>query len=357
MENPRLIMPGDLLRVGQDPRRLDRMAQRKVLTRVRRGAYVTSKEWEAMSGIARHGLSVEAFTRTTAAPPVLCRQSAALLWGLWVVGTPQEVHVLTADNAGGRSRNGIRRHLGSLDAGVCSLGTLLLTDKLRTTIELVTTLPFIYAVAVCDSSVRNPDGADAFANQFTPPGTGAANPRPLVWQPDCPQGPALAKDDLLAAAVRLPSMAARNRATAVINFSSGLSESAGESISRAQMHLLGFPSPDLQHKFTLRSGRDARSDFYFKEYRIAGEFDGLGKYLRADWAKGATLEQRIWAEKKREDEIRAQCSGFARWTWSEMMNTRLLERILHDAGLPNTPGRSPRAGNEKCARFPFPPPV
>jgi len=356
MENPRLIMPGDLLRVGQDPRRLDRMAHRNVLTRVRRGAYVESKEWEALGAIARHGLSVEAFARTTATPPVLCRQSAALLWGLWVVGTPQDVHVLTTKDSGGRSRNGIRRHLGSLDQGVCAIGPVLVTDKLRTTIELIITLPFMYAVAICDSSLRPPEGAQAWMNVFAAPGTVTAGHEPLVWDTERPQGFALEVEDLLAAAEELPNQAARTRAKTVITFSSGRAESAGESISRAQMHLLGFPAPELQHKFVLRNGRDSRSDFYFKEYRVAGEFDGLGKYLRADWAKGAILQERIMAEKKREDEIRAQCGGFARWTWSEMMNTRMLERILHDAGLPS---RQPneRRRNEKCARFPFSPPV
>ncbi|WP_227878512.1 hypothetical protein [Arthrobacter dokdonensis] len=38
----------------------------------------------------------------------------------------------------------------------------------------------------------------------------------------------------------------------------------------------------------------------------AGEFDGRGKYLRKDWAGGRSLQDRIMAEKNREDQIRAR---------------------------------------------------
>ncbi|WP_427018155.1 hypothetical protein ACQCSX_06080 [Pseudarthrobacter sp. P1] len=208
---------------------------------------------------------------------------------------------------------------------VAQFGTLLGTGKLRTTIELISTLPFMYAVAVCDSARRKP-----------PQGKPAVDPSPGTeprWSHDVPLGRPLTVAELESEAMELPSQAKRNRALGIIDFSSDKSGSAGESISRAKMHLAGFPAPELQHSFDLRDGSTALADFWFPAQRIAGEFDGEGKYLRKDWGKGLDVAQRVLAEKKRENAIRAQGVSFARWDWKDLMATGAIEAILREAGL------------------------
>ncbi|POH60573.1 type IV toxin-antitoxin system AbiEi family antitoxin domain-containing protein [Arthrobacter glacialis] len=333
MGTPRLIRAADFERIGQDPRELAKLTNKGELVRLRRGIYVRSKDWADLDPSSRYGLWALAFQCLTDAAPIFCHASAALVWGLWILGTPRRLHVLTASTDGGRSRNTIERHRGQMSTGVVQCGPVLLTDKLTTTMQLISSLRFPYAVAVCDSSLhtaREPNGT----NLFTRPGDLGGVNQECSWSNEVPQGQPLVVNELLAAASLLPSRAARQRATAVIEFSSGLSGSAGESLSRVRMHELGFPAPVLQQRFVLREGNNAFVDFWFKEQQTAGEFDGLGKYLRQDWGGGLSLEQRIMAEKRREDQIRAQGARFVRWTWAEMMDRDCFQLLLRQAGLP-----------------------
>lgn len=90
----------------------------------------------------------------------------------------------------------------------------------------------------------------------------------------------------------------------------------------------------LQQPFVLRDRRKAKVDFWFEEQRVVGEFDGKGKYLRADGGAGLSIQQRVMKEKAREDQIRAQGVGFVRWEWKEMMNRQQFIHLLRRAGLP-----------------------
>lgn len=332
MSTPRLILPSDVELAGQDSRLLARLCNIGRYVRVRRGVYAEASEWHPLDEPSQYGLRAIAFQLATKHQPVFCRNTAALLWGLWTIGTPQKLHVLTEERGGGRSRGDVVRHFGRIDAGVVRCGPLLLTDKLTTTMELITRLTFERAVAVCDSSLHKAKYPRP-VNVFTPMGFPESNHEP-VWRVDEPQGAPLSKPELLHAAEFLPSKSARNRAVAVIEFASGLSGSAGESLSRVRMRQLGFAAPELQHRFILRDGSNAFVDFWFEVQREAGEFDGRGKYLRKDWAGGRSLQDRIMAEKNREDQIRAQNVGVFRWTWQEMMDLRGFEQLLLQAGIP-----------------------
>ena len=331
MDKPHLILSSELGFTGQDPRTLARRCRKGTLKRIRQGVYLETKEWEELSRTARHGLKAEAFRHLAPTEPVFCYATAALLWGLWIVGTPSLVHVRTEVRDGGRNRNGIRRRIGAKSDGVVRCGQLLVTDKLTTSIALINKLSFPYAVAVCDSSLRPLDHRGQ-VNVFTAPGmetTAEAD-----WLADCPQGQPLTREELEAAALLLPSRAARERTLAVIAFASPLSGSAGESICRAKMQMHGFPAPVLQKKFTLRDGSAAFTDFWFEELNLAGEFDGKGKYLRNGWGGGLPMEQRLWKEKLREDDIRGQGVRFVRWTWSDLQDRGRFEQLLRQAGLP-----------------------
>lgn len=333
MSLPRLIQASKLQSIGLNSRELAVRSNKGELIRVRRGIYVESAPWQALSLGQKYGLRAAAFGHLAGTEPVFSHQSAALLWGLWMVGTPTKLHVLTETTVGGRSRKDVSRHVGSLTKDVLRCGQFLVTDKLTTTMALINKLSFPYAVAVCDSSLRTPKPRPT-DNIFL---SLSADPQRLgdaTWEHELTQGPPLLLSELRAAALELPSAAARARAQAVIDFSSADSGSAGESISRAKMHLLGFPAPQLQRRFVLRDGSNAFVDFWFEEYKVAGEFDGRGKYLRAGWGGGKSIQDRVLAEKAREDQIRAQGVGFVRWTWDEMQNRERFAWLLRQAGLP-----------------------
>lgn len=334
MDTPRLLRSADYDRLGQDRRKLATLHHRGEIVRIRRGIYVRSTEWNGLQPKEQYGLRALALAQAAENKPVFCHATAALLWGLWIVGIPQKLHSVTEVATSGRSTSSVVRHVASLSKGVKQCGPFLLTDKLTTTLQLVSTFSFPYAVAVCDSSLRLPENR-GLVNQFTAPGVNTAGHMPL-WEADCPQGPALSVDELRAGAGLMRSKAARKRVLAVIEFASGLSGSAGESLSRAKMFQLGFPAPVLQKRFVLRDGSDAFVDFWFEEQQVVAEFDGKGKYLRSDWGGGLSLQARIIAEKQREDQIRAYGVGFTRWDWKEMMNRDRLTYILRQAGLPQT---------------------
>ncbi|RAN77622.1 hypothetical protein B5P43_19430 [Bacillus sp. SRB_336] len=327
-----MVLPSDVEFAGRDSRLLARLCNIGRHVRVRRGVYAEASEWYPLDELSQYGLRAVAFQLTTKRPPIFCRNTAALLWGLWTIGTPQKLHVLTEEAGGGRSRGDITRHFGRVDDGVVRCGPLLLTDKLTTTMELITRLKFEQAVAVCDSGLhvaKYPRPVNVF-----PPVDFPASDHEPVWSVDEPQGTPLSKPDLLTAAESLSSQSARNRAVAVIEFASGLSGSAGESLRRVRMKQLGFAVPELQHRFILRGGSNAFVDFWFEKQRMAGEFDGRSKYLRKEWAGGKSIEDRIMDEKNREDQIRAQNVSVFRWTWQEMMDLRGFERLLRQAGIP-----------------------
>ncbi|MFJ5957510.1 hypothetical protein ACIQC5_16325 [Paenarthrobacter sp. NPDC092416] len=319
MTYPELILSSDATRIGQDSRLLAKRAKRGELVRVRRGAYLLADHWDALGARQRHGMQAEALVNTTLSAPVFNMQTAAMLWGLGVVGVPNMLCTVTDDPTGGRSKHGVRRTLGSLESGVGQLGGFTVTDKVRTTVELAGTLTFAEALAVVDSSRR-------------PPTLDAAR-RETNWEKDRAWGPAADMEDLGKAVSRLGSESRRRRAARVLELSTDMSESPGESMSRAQMILLNFPPPSLQASFTLRNGSTARTDFWWPEFDLVGEFDGQGKYLRDRLRGNRTLQQVVMAEKARENALRALGLSVIRWDWAEMMNPRAFSQILNDGGL------------------------
>lgn len=314
-----LILASDATRIGQDARQLAKQAKRGELVRVRRGTYARSAYWAELNERQRHGLQAAALVNTTRTPPVFNFQTAALLWGLGVVGVPKHLCTVTADPSGGRSKHGIRRSFGACDSGIAQLGGFRVTDKVRTTIELAASLNFAEALAVLDSSRRDQGWGDALeAND---------------WNKDKPWGPPVGVGDLAGGVSSLISQSRRRRAGAILELSSDKSESVGESMSRAQMILLNFPVPSLQGSFALRTGRTARTDFWWPELDLVGEFDGYGKYLRKKLRRTQTIQEAVMAEKTRENGLRALGLTVVRWDWSDMMNPRSFARILNDGGL------------------------
>lgn len=64
---------------------------------------------------------------------------------------------------------------------------------------------------------------------------------------------------------------------------------------------------------------------------VAGEADGHGQY-RGD--HGEAFFDAVIDEKDREDAIRAQVRGFARWSWADMWQREPLRAKLVRAGVP-----------------------
>ena len=164
-----------------------------------------------------------------------------------------------------------------------------------------------------------------------------------VLKPDSAQGlPALTKDQLLAGIEGNYTAAATRRIRTAVNFADPRSGSPGESYSRALMWVAGFEPPELQHEIRDGSGLVGYTDCYWDGVRVAGEFDGVEKYVKPDYLNGRTISQAVVDEKERENRIRALGIGMVRWVWADLIAAGQLERKLTAAGVPRRRARSAR---------------
>lgn len=64
-----------------------------------------------------------------------------------------------------------------------------------------------------------------------------------------------------------------------------------------------------------------------------GEFDGRLKYRAGGVRDARAPEERVWAEKRREDRLRALGLRVVRWTWETALDPARLGVVLAAVGL------------------------
>ncbi|GAA4383574.1 hypothetical protein [Agromyces bauzanensis] len=277
--------------------------------RVRRGIYVDNSDWAEKEREARHFVRMQTVSASMRSAPVFSHQSAALIWGLPVVGVPLQVQLIAAGRVGVRSQRGIRWHNDALrDSEIAEVGGFLVTNLERTLVDLARACTFPSAVAALDAGIRT---------SFESPVAGrvrGVEPARL--------------GELVNAAARRRGVRAARRAVAFADARSG---SAGESVSRANLHLLGFPAPELQVPFRRDDGGFDIVDFDWPALGRFGEFDGRGKYLRDEYTAERTIEEIVLAEKDREDRIRRHRPLGVRWGWDVALEPMKLHRhmVMH----------------------------
>lgn len=315
-ELPKLILTRENVQQGLTPKDLARGCRSGALVRVRRGVYVDGGAWRALKPWEQYRVRVSAAAETFVAPTIFAWHSAAAVWHVPTIGLRHPVHALTLQNDGGRSRAGILRHYVR-PAGLNAVRRdgLLVTGRVRTVLDLAAFTPFAEAVVPVDH----------------------------VLKPDAAHGlPALTKEQLLGGAEGLYTAAAMRRIQAAVDFADPKSGSAGESYGRALTWVAGFEAPELQREMRDGSGLVGYTDYFWERVRLAGEFDGVEKYVKPEYLNGRTVSQVVVEEKAREDRIRALGNGVVRWVWADLMAAGQLERMLAAAGVPRRRARSAR---------------
>ena len=304
---PPLILSRDRILHGLTPADFTKRVKAGALVRVRHGVYVDGEAWRAMKPWQQYRVRVQAAAETLEKPAIFARHSASSVWAIPTIGHHHAVEALTLKNDGGRSRSGVRRHFAA-PAGLTVVRRegLLVTDRVRTVLDLAAFSPFSEGVVPVDHVLR-PDRAQRLA--------------------------ALTKGDLEAGIGSTYSLAAARRIRTVLAFADPTSGSAGESWSRALIHVAGFEAPVLQQEFSDAAGLIGYSDFYWKEFQVVGEFDGEAKYTDPEYAQGRTASEIVIAEKKRENRIRALGMNVVRLDWTDLKTPGTLERKLIDAGV------------------------
>jgi hypothetical protein len=297
--------------------RLYRGAERGKFTRVALGVFLPTREWTGLSVEERHRARVRAIALTHPGA-VFSHYSAAIIWQIPLVDVPLSVpHLIAPIAEGGRSKSGLIRHCRGLPESVELVDGLRVTGVARTVVDVAAVSRFSSGVVVADYVLSPPVAP-----------SGAADPRRVTWEQLQCEWQATASS---------PGSARARRAIA---FADGASGSPGESISRAAIHELGLPKPVLQQPFFDGDGLIGYSDFWWPDADLIGEFDGVTKYIKTELTKGRTPGEVVSDEKRREDRLRAQVRGVARWGWSTARSPGELRRKLIGAGL--RPERAPR---------------
>jgi very-short-patch-repair endonuclease len=94
----------------------------------------------------------------------------------------------------------------------------------------------------------------------------------------------------------------------LLQLATGRSGSALESLSRGCMLQRRLPIPELQHRFDVR-GRTYYADFFWPEFGLIGEADGMMKYEDRD---------AIVNEKARQSHLQGLGLRVFRWSWRDV---------------------------------------
>jgi len=278
-----------------------RAARAGGFVKVARGVFLPAVVWNALSDDERYLARIHAVAATSTARHVHAYESAAALWRLPIIGAwPKRVHILAETNVS-HSRAQWTAHVGNTFGETGEIDGLEVTTLARTVVDIARTRPLSVSVAMADAALR----------------------RKRVDH--------ITASDLDLELLRASSYGL-SRAREAISFADGRSDSAGESLSRVGIHVLGFPAPVLQHEF-----RDAEgsmfADFWWPEFNLIGEFDGVSKYLQNELLNGQSTADALMREKRRENRLRALGPTVVRWGWADARNLRLLEAKLRAGGL------------------------
>ena len=151
--SPDLVLRRDLVVDGWSDDELARLVRRGELARLRRGAYVV--DGLSLGEAERHRLLVTATLRSLRRPAVVSHQSAAVMLGLpvWGVGLAR-VHVTRQPPASSELGRYLRTHVARLgDDEVTTVDGVLVTDPVRTLLDLARTQPLEPAVTALDAAL------------------------------------------------------------------------------------------------------------------------------------------------------------------------------------------------------------
>ena len=278
--------------------------------RIARGAYVESNPWELLGDRDRYLTTIRAVAATRRHDMPLSHWSAAAIHGLPILATwPSRVHVTVGKVSGGRSRRGVTKHALTIpDEDLVEVDGLLLTSVARTVLDMAVTAGFLTSIMIADHALL----VDRFGRN----------------------APMIRREDLWETFARRGNFVGSRRAEDVIHFAETRAESPLESVSRANMRLIGCPSPELQVSFSDHEGYIGDGDFYWRNWRIVGEADGRAKYLDAALRNNRPAAEVVMKEKTREDRIRALGESVTRWPWEVGVDPMLLKGHLRRAGIP-----------------------
>jgi hypothetical protein len=279
----------EALDCGETDRTLAEARRAGVIVRLRRGMYAPADIYQACDDSGKHLLHARAALAAQKGPVALTGASAAALHGFALYQQDFSiVHILRLDQGASRRKALTNHHIviKDLDSELGQYDGILAVSPARAVWEVACRSTMEAGVVTADSALRK---APELANEVE------ELQERFAYFPGSRQG----------------------RIT--IGFADGRSDSPGESVTRVQFHRYGIPIPELQYDVIDDQGNLlGTSDFYWKQHRHLGEFDGKIKYQKLLRA-GETPSDCVFREKRREDAMRADLRGMTRFVWSMVM--------------------------------------
>lgn len=260
--------------------------------RVRYGVYALRSAVQALDESGKQLLVDEAALVVCDDGTVLSHSAAARRWGIALYGTDDGLTHVTRlrqhDRRLSRIQAGIKHHCGHLDAAeIVTVRGAAVTDLARTCLDVAAEFGYHPGLVATDAALR----------------LGLRHP------------------DLVArlGTVRHDARAAV-RARVVADCDPG-AESPLETLGRILLRSMGIADLRTQYEVRLTDGRRAFLDLYSPSLRHGFECDGRTKYRDQIGRNGklVTGESVLWAEKRREDAIRAIGIGLSRIYWPDPM--------------------------------------
>lgn len=271
----------DLEAWGLSARQIRRLVTNGVLDRVHRDAYRLPGPDERPSD--RYAAAVRAVTRSDPAR-VLTGPAALSVLGIPVFGQPAAMHG-GLDGRGGSSARSLLSTVAMPPVDQrCEHQGSVVASPARAALDTARLHSLVAGVVAADHALR--------VHLCT-------------------------RDDLAAVVATMAGLAGVARARLCCSLASEHSESPGESWSAVVLHEHGLPQPERQQPFYDEAGFIGRTDFWWPDANLAGEFDGRVKYGRVN-PSGRAPEEVLWSEKRREDRLRATGVGVVRWTTADL---------------------------------------
>lgn len=288
------------------------------LRRVHSGWYIPEAEWSALYRDEQHLVRVRASAkRMSSAHIVFSHVSAAIVHGLATYRADmRRVQLTLLEGVSERSHPAVMRHRDALDArDVVEIEGMPVTSLARTVVDVARTTPVENAVSVADAALRS-----------------------IAWSEKprryCVESAEDFRSQCRAVLQRMVGHRGVKNARWVVEFADGRAQLPGESVSRIQLHRLGFAPPRLQVPLVCADGTEFDVDFGLDDVASWGEFDGESKYIDPRYTGGRTPQEVLGDEKRREDRIRALTGRpVARWGWPHIESPTALACRLAEYGI------------------------
>ena len=292
MTGSTLISTAELNALGIHANEVRSLLANGKLVRIRHGAY----SYQPAAGIDAHLQLLRATLPYVDPGNVVSHATAAVLHGIPVPASELD-RIWMTRRTPGHGDHGVTlvaRATPITDVDVTTIDGMATTTLARTAMDLARTLQPAWGLAAADAALR----------------AGAQ------------------REELFGCLGRHPRLHGVKKARASARMADALAESPAESISRLNMMRAGLPMPELQvEHFDANGEFVARTDFFWPEFGLVGEVDGMGKY-GALLRPGEKPEDVIRREKVRDERLRRLGYWSVHWGWATANDAQALATLL-----------------------------